>query len=393
MNCVRLANACPFPGTTGYRHGRIAGLSLESKNATRTSSNLDAKPMTGEARAVGEVVDLFCGIGGISHGFRQACFDVRAGYDIDASCRFGYEINNAAKFIKTSIEDVTAEDVSSRFSGDLPTVLVGCAPCQPFSTYRKGKIDKRWCLLERFAELAVEVGSDFVTMENVPGLMNYRDGKVFGDFINRLSSAYPHVTHEIVDCSEHGVPQKRRRLVVICSKTSKLRLGKDNLSTQASVAETIGNLPSIPAGGVCAEDPLHRCSRLSDLNLQRIRHSTPGGSWHDWPKSLVAACHLVQKGRGYRSVYGRLDWNKPAPTITTQCYGFGNGRFGHPEQDRAISLREAALLQSFPSNYRFFPDGAFPGFKTVGRWIGNAVPVGLAKRIAELISREIVSHA
>ena len=370
---------------------------LEHSSNSGSATQVDGGPETGHAasnpKPVGEVVDMFCGIGGISHGFRQACFDVRAGYDIDASCRFGYETNNAAQFIGMNIEDVTVADVRSHFSGKLPTVLVGCAPCQPFSAYRKGKSDNRWCLLEKFAELAVQVGTDFVTMENVPGVVDYRDGKVFEKFIGMLSDAYPFVTHEIVDCSEHGVPQRRRRLVVIGSKTSRLQLLKEDRSVDISVANVIGKLPPIPAGGVCINDPLHRSSRLSELNLQRIRHSNPGGSWRNWPEDLMANCHLRKKGQGYRSVYGRLDWNKPAPTITTQCYGFGNGRFGHPEQDRAISLREAALLQSFPSLYRFFPEGEFPGFKTVGRWIGNAVPVALANRIAKLISGEILSNA
>lgn len=133
---------------------------------------------------------------------------------------------------------------------------------------------------------------------------------------------------------------------------------------------------------------LHAASKLSDLNLERIRASRPGGTWRDWPEHLVADCHRRETGRTYPGVYGRMEWDEPAPTLTTQFYGFGNGRFGHPEQDRAISLREGAILQGFPKSYSFLPDGAPVHFKTLGRMIGNAVPVTLG----EVIGRSIAAH-
>ena len=340
---------------------------------------------------VGEVVDLFCGIGGISHGFKQAGFNIRAGYDVDPSCKYGFESNNESRFVESNIETLNSEMISDQFSGLLATVLVGCAPCQPFSSYRKGKIDSRWSLLASFAKLATKVKTDFVTMENVPGLVKYQDGSVFQNFLRILSSEYPYISHQVVDCSKFGVPQKRHRLVVIASKSAKIQLTND-FQSPVKVADAIANLPSIPAGGADPTDSMHRASSLNEINIQRIKSSKPGGSWHDWPEDLVAHCHQDKKGAGYTSVYGRMKWDCPAPTITTQCFGYGNGRFGHPEQDRAITLREAALLQSFPLNYSFFPDDEFPGFKTVGRWIGNAVPVALAKNIAKCISKEIYKH-
>ena len=348
--------------------------------------------MTEKKTYVGEVVDLYCGIGAISHGFKRAGFDIRAGYDLDASCRFGYETNNSARFVEADLVNVSAKEIQSRFSGTLPTVLVGCAPCQPFSTYRKGKVDDRWSLLIRFAELAVEIKADFITMENVAGLLHYREGSVFHDFLEKLLNDYQ-CTHEVVNSADFGVPQSRKRLVVIGSRTTELRLRKDENLPALTVAAATRGLPPLSAGGVDAQDPLHRSSRLSETNLRRIRYSKPGGSWTDWPEQLVTPCHRDAKGRGYRSVYGRMEWEKPAPTITTQFFGFGNGRFGHPEQDRAISLREAALLQSFPPDYLFFPGDEFPGFKTVGRWIGNAVPVVLAENIANRIYEEIFNYA
>jgi DNA (cytosine-5)-methyltransferase 1 len=123
------------------------------------------------------------------------------------------------------------------------------------------------------------------------------------------------------------------------------------------VEDVIGNLPPHEAGQVDPNDPLHQCSTLSDLNLKRIRKSKPGGTWRDWPEELVAECHKKRSGRTYPGVYARMEWGKPAPTMTTQYFGYGNGRFGHPEQDRAISLREGAIFQGFTEDYKFVPPG------------------------------------
>ena len=133
-------------------------------------------------------------------------------------------------------------------------------------------------------------------------------------------------------------------------------------------------------------DRMHAAASLSEINLARIRLSRPGGSWRDWPDDLVASCHKLPSGKTYPSVYGRMEWDKPSPTLTTLCYGFGNGRFGHPEQDRAISLREAAILQSFPESYRFVPDDSPVQFRIIGRLLGNAVPVNLGRAIGKSIA-------
>ena len=156
-----------------------------------------------------------------------------------------------------------------------------------------------------------------------------------------------------------------------------------------SVHDAIGVMPALADGAIDSRDPLHRASSLSTINLERIRASTPGGTWRDWPASLVAQCHKRPSGKGYASIYGRMAWTDPAPTITTQFYGFGNGRFGHPDQDRAVSLREGAMLQSFPEDYRFIPPDQQIYFKRVGRMIGNAVPVLLSRAIARSIKRHI----
>jgi DNA (cytosine-5)-methyltransferase 1 len=150
----------------------------------------------------------------------------------------------------------------------------------------------------------------------------------------------------------------------------------------------LAELPALGAGEVDELDPIHQTADLSPLNLKRIRVSKPGGTWRDWPVEFVAKCHRKKTGKTYPGVYGRMSWDEPAPTITTQFFGFGNGRFGHPEQDRAISLREGAILQSFPCTYRFTPPDKPIYMKAIGRLVGNAVPV----RLGEIIGRSFRHH-
>ena len=338
----------------------------------------------------GSVVDLFCGAGGLSHGFRQEGFEVAAGIDDDESCRYAFEHNNEAPFGRRDVASLDGEEVGKLFTPGMPSILVGCAPCQPFSVYNQKNSDPQWQLLWAFARIISQVRPSVVSMENVPRLMRFRKGEVFDGFVETLEREGYHVKHEIAFAPDYGVPQQRSRLVLLASLRKGLALERPTHSSSGyeTVGNAIGGLPRLAAGGCDARDPLHRCSRLSPLNLDRIRASTAGGSWRDWDDGLVSGCHRKETGRGYGSVYGRMRWDDPAPTITTQFYGFGNGRFGHPEQDRALSLREGAILQSFPSNYDFVKPGAPIQFKTLGRMIGNAVPVLLARAIA----RSIRSH-
>lgn len=155
--------------------------------------------------------------------------------------------------------------------------------------------------------------------------------------------------------------------------------------------EMIGDLPRIAAGDCDPDDPMHRAATLTPINLQRILNSREGGTWRDWPPHLVAECHRKASGKTYPSVYGRMKRDEPSPTMTTLCYGFGNGRFGHYEQARALSLREAAILQSFPRDYEFMPAKDIT-FKAVGRMIGNAVPVRLGEVIGESLIRHVETY-
>ena len=342
--------------------------------------------MKHQNKSLGEVVDIFCGIGALSHGFKLAGFDIKAGYDIESTCEFAYEFNNKATFYTKDIKDIKVDEVKSHFSGKLPSILIGCAPCQPFSTYRtRYEKDPQYSLVDYFANLAIGVQPDYISMENVPTLVSFNNGKVFKKFISKLEGANYSVNWNIMRCEEFGIPQKRRRLVLIASKFKSASVPKPT-NKSLTVRDVIGSQNKLHAGQTDSADKLHKARSLSPKNMKRIKASKPGGNWTDWPFSLRADCHKKTSGKTYTSVYARMEWDKPSPTITTQFGGFGNGRFGHPEQDRAISLREGALLQSFPENYKFFSDQENPNMQTIARWIGNAVPIKLAEAIATHIA-------
>ncbi|MBE9126212.1 MULTISPECIES: DNA cytosine methyltransferase [unclassified Coleofasciculus] len=336
-------------------------------------------------------VDLFCGAGGLTHGFQQAGLPVNVGYDIDPACEFPYEYNNKARFILKSVEEVTGAELIQHFPvGDIK-VLAGCAPCQPFSTYSRrygNKQAEKWELLKDFIRIVRECVPEIVSMENVPQLEQH---KVFHEFTSELKQLGYFVTSYKVDCLYYGIPQTRKRLVFFASKFGNINLilpTHDKMSFE-TVRSTISDMEPLAAGQGSKTDRLHRCSKLSKLNLRRIRASKPGGTWRDWSEELIAECHIKRSGKTYPAVYGRMEWDRPSPTITTQCFGFGNGRFGHPEQDRAISLREAAVLQTFPVNYEFVAPDEPVGFSRVGRLIGNAVPVKLGQVVAQSILNHI----
>ena len=345
----------------------------------------------GRQKPVASVIDVFCGAGGLSHGFFLEGFLISCGIDADEACRYAFEHNNNAPFMCKDIVDVAPEELAEEFSPGLPRILVGCAPCQPFSKYTQAREDPNWRLLDDFAILITKIRPDVVSMENVPQLVRFRNGELFESFIKRLQRSGYEVAWEIAYCPNFGIPQRRSRLVLIASLHGQPALPEPTHEPDEYVTarDAIGLMPLLSAGEVHRHDSLHRASRLSPVNRDRIRVSKPGGTWRDWPRHLVTDCHRRTTGKGYASVYGRMAWDEPAPTVTTQFYGFGNGRFGHPGQHRAISLREGAVLQSFPPYYEFVAPGAPVNFKSVGRLIGNAVPVELARAIAREIERHL----
>ncbi len=346
---------------------------------------------TAPSKAV--AVDLFCGAGGLSYGMQKAGIKIDAGIDVDPACRYPYESNVGATFLERDVTKVTPDFVASLFSSPAVRVIAGCAPCQPYSTYaaKRSSEDDEWKLLPKFAEIVSNVLPEVVTMENVPRL---QDRSIFKDFLTALDEAgygcsYG-CSYGVVRCADYGVPQTRQRLVLLASRLGRIDLeaATHNEDEYVTVGDAIRNLESIEAGATSDSDPLHRASGLSETNLRRIQNSEPGGTWRDWDADLRAACHIRTSGETYPGVYGRMDWDRLAPTITTQFNGYGNGRFGHPAQDRAVSLREGAILQTFPADYAFVPEGADAPIAPLARLIGNAVPV----KLGEAIGRSIVSH-
>lgn len=337
-------------------------------------------------------VDLFCGVGGLTHGLKKAGIKIKAGVDFDKSCKYAYEVNNDAKFIGADISKICGEDIKKFWEEGEIRILVGCAPCQPFSTHSnkvKGKEhDDKWNLLNEFVRLIQETTPDIVSMENVTNISNKQ---VFKDFVAQLDSLNYHIKHRNVYCPDYGIPQKRKRLVLLASRLGSIDFippthKKDNYRT---VRDAIAHLEPVKSGEKNARDPLHFTTRLTDVNLKRIKASVPNGTWEDWDKELWLNCHTKESGQTYKAVYGRMSWDEPAPTITTQFYNYGTGRFGHPEQDRALTIREASILQSFPPDYEFVDINQEIHLTRLGTHIGNAVPVDLGLAIGESIIKHL----
>lgn len=335
-------------------------------------------------------VDLFCGAGGLSYGLRKSGVDVRLGVDIDPVCRYPYTANNQAEFLLKSVEELQPNDIRKAFRKNGICLLAGCAPCQTFSSYNQKATseDSRWWLLLQFARLIRTTKPQLVTMENVPGLI---EQDVFKKFVTTLKQQDYYLDYRVINCKDFGIPQNRRRLVLLASRLGPISVPSplERKIVRRTVWDSIRHLPNIKAGEICSHDPLHQSPILSSVNLKRIKKSKPGGTWRDWDVALRAKCHKKKRGSTYPSVYGRMDWDEPAPTITTQFFGYGNGRFGHPEQNRAISLREGAILQSFPDDYKFVPPGERVYKKVVGRMIGNSVPPALGEVIGHIIRKHV----
>ena len=344
-----------------------------------------------------EVIDLFCGIGGLSYGLKCQGMKILAGFDLDYTCQYAYETNTGGKFYYRDVKTISGDEINKLYSQkkNVIKVLAGCAPCQPFSSYafkNKNKDKDKYNLLYEFGRLVKEVHPDIVTMENVPAIASFKLKSVLADFVEVLQNEGYNVKYKVVYCPDYGIPQTRKRLVLLASRLGNIDLispthKKENYVT---VKDAIGHLPPLEAGQGCPTDALHRCRALSPLNLQRLKSTPYGGSWKDWPADLMLECHKKESGKSFGSVYGRMVWEEPSPTMTTLCTGIGNGRFGHPVQNRAISAREAALFQTFPITYKFFPNEHEVSLTKASRYIGNAVPPKLGEVIAQSIKSNLL---
>lgn len=389
--CMRFASCNPV-GTLNLQGDRVRHVKMRKSRAIM-STEISSDFIEGSRI---EGIDLFCGVGGLSCGLSAEGVRVVAGIDIDPACEYPYEANHeGARFLLRDVTTVTGEELNALWSPGAIKLLAGCAPCQPFSSYANtATVDKaKWRLLREFARLIDESRPDLVTMENVPRL---QQAQPFKDFLRALKRGGFHVAYAVVNAANYGAPQQRKRLVLVASRLGPVAVPEpthEGADKWVTVRQAVGHLKKLTDGQACKQDPLHIASALSDLNRARIRASRPGGTWRDWPGHLVAACHQRESGKHSAGVYGRMEWDKPAPTMTTLCNGYGNGRFGHPEQHRGISLREAAIFQSFPETYRFTREGETVVVKTVARLIGNAVPPKLGEAVARALYASLPATA
>jgi DNA (cytosine-5)-methyltransferase 1 len=332
-----------------------------------------------------KVFDFFSGCGGTSAGFSQSGLDISFALEIDPDAASSF----AANFPKAKVlcNDIRTTKVSAlngflKDDGAL-TLFCGCAPCQPFSKQNgnKRKDDPRQNLLSHFGRFVKYWRPDYVFVENVPGLQRLPDRKSPLSKFERLLRTFGYEYQVgVLPALWFGVPQTRERLVLLAAKSRAIQLPEATFGEGtahprfSTVRDWIADLPPIEAGETCPSDGVHQASSLSKLNLKRIAVTPEGGGRKSWDPSLWLPCHMDHVG--HSDVYGRLSWDLPASGLTTRCISYSNGRFGHPEQNRAISIREAACLQTFPRDYKF--SGSLT---SRARQIGNAVPPMMAKAI------------
>ena len=335
------------------------------------------------------LADFFSGCGGTSLGFSKAGIEPVVAVDFDADAAETYQRNfPQAEVFPSDIRGLEPSAVRDALepAGRAIRLFAGCAPCQPFAGHQQNptRQDRRTGLLLTFLRFVQRLQPELIFVENVPGLKRLSvSGGPFAEFVEEIEEDYQ-VVHETITSADYGVPQLRRRLILLASRLGPIELpepthGPETGTAHRTVRDAIGFLPAIAAGEEHPTFSSHRASRLSDLNLQRIRATPEGGDRRNWPKSLWPDCHRGDF-RGHTDVYGRLNWDRPTPTLTTRCTSYSNGRFGHPEQDRALSDREAARLQTFPDEFEF--SGSFV---SQARQIGNAVPVVLAEHFGRLV--------
>jgi len=337
-------------------------------------------------------IDFFCGCGGMTAGLKKAGVEVLLGIDNDPLCSETYERNNGVPFECADIKSIPRERIAKVLEkkGRRPVIFAGCAPCQPFSKIRKSGVKKHpdTNLLNVFLRFVLEFEPEYVLCENVPRMESSGHGKrVLYKFLANLVAHGYRVDFGVVNAMDFGVPQNRCRLVIMASRVKDF-VGIPEGPTVGSpptVRDAIENYPPLRAGEKRDDVPNHWAAKLEPKNLERIR-AVPkdGGDLRSVGTRLRPASRRVfgKYGHGgFSDVYGRMKWDEPAPTLTTRCNSFSNGRYGHPDQDRAISIREAAALQSFPDSYIFHVKAVNDAAKLVG----NAVPVDLAYHLAKAI--------
>ena len=345
------------------------------------------------------VFDFFSGCGGTCKGFQDAGMRIVFAIDNDPDSQETFRRNfpNTHLFPQ-NIEDMHIGDLQSliALSQGHPTLFSVSAPCQPYTNQntQKPAHDNRRKLLDEFRRFVEHYLPDYIFLENVPGLQKLTISEApFARFIATLDSLGYEYEHDVIRAQDYGVPQKRKRLILIASRHGKIKFAPKTHRPNtpdpqySKVIEWIGDLPSIEAGSSHLTIPNHVAASLSPVNYQRIINTPANGGRKDWPENLTLKCHS-NGYQGHTDVYGRMNWNRPASCLTTRCTSISNGRFGHPDQNRAISVREAACLQTFPRDFLFFG-----GITSMARQIGNAVPPLLAQRIGNTFIDHFISYS
>jgi DNA (cytosine-5)-methyltransferase 1 len=337
-------------------------------------------------------IDFFCGGGGMTYGLIQAGIKVLAGVDFDLNCKDTYTVNNPdSDFIHCDINKLPLDFFEKKYNiskNSNKLILVGCSPCQYYSVIRsdKKKSKKSRNLLLRFQKFIEYYNPGYILVENVPGIVTNKDS-VLPKFLKFLKFAgYLNIEYKIINMKYYGIPQSRKRFSLIATRFGKeihLPLPENEVIPISSVLGETNGFAKISAGYIDKTDFYHTVAGLSELNLKRIKKTPKNGgtrlAWKD-DKDLQLKCY-IGKDDCFRDVYGRLEWEKPSSTITTNFYKTSNGRFSHPEENRALSIREGAILQSFPQSYIF----KTPYITTAARIIGNAVPPEYARRLGMVI--------
>ena len=335
-----------------------------------------------------KAIDFFCGAGGLTRGLLDAGIQVLAGVDNDKRLAETYTHNNRpSRFVNSDIDAIQIHKLRKTLGiQDQDTTLyAACTPCQPFSTLNRlqGK-DERKILLLDFARIVEESPPDFIIVENVPGLNNAIGKEIYKKFLKILKKGGFTEAADLLDAKHFEVPQTRKRFILVASRHGSISLPEPETDTNrfTTVRECIEKYPAI-ADGETSVDYLNHTSRKLKPHLLRIVEAVPkdGGSRRDVADtSILLKCHQ-EKPNVHKDVFGRMVWDAPSPTLTCRCIDVYCGRFTHPEQNRGISLREAAALQTFDDDYEFFGTSLLG----VSRQIGNAVPVTLAEQLGKSI--------
>lgn len=339
-----------------------------------------------------KAIDFFCGGGGMTCGLRQAWIDVIAGVDFDKNAKETYEFNNPGSvFVHKDVKKLRSNYFEKNLEvqkDDDHLIMVGCSPCQYYSIintdHSKAELSKD--LLMNFARFIEYYNPGYVLVENVPGIETNKE-TILPKFLKKLENLGYTYIKDVVDMSQYGVPQSRKRFSLIATRLDgvKLRFPEKTI-TPKTVADVLGEkngFPKISAGHKDTTDFQHTAAGLNEKSLKRMA-LTPhnGGNRLSWANQLELQldCY-IGKDDIFKDNYGRMWWNRPAPTITTKFFNISNGRFAHPDEDRAISIREGATLQTFPKEY-VFKTNSIAG---AARIIGNAVPCKYAKQLGLLI--------